>query len=175
MSRIQTFVVVAAIALGTVGCNSSSNPSTAVSPSDPEAASRYLLTDEPSDAKSVVDLKASAKDGEEITLVGRIGGSVSPFVSGRASFTVVDASLTPCNERPGDTCPTPWDYCCDTDRLAAGTAVVKVVDADGKTLAKDAERDLGMQALQTVVVKGTARKDEAGNLTVLAPAVFIKK
>jgi hypothetical protein len=120
----------------------------------------------------VLDAKASAQD---VTLVGRIGGSLSPFVSGRASFTVVDASLVPCSENPGDTCPTPWDYCCDTDKLPAATAVVKLVDADGATVAKDAKRDLGMKELQTVVVKGKAKRDEAGNLTVLAPAVFVKK
>lgn len=32
-----------------------------------------------------------------------------------------------------------------------------------------------MKELQTLVVKGTAKRDEAGNLTVLVPAVFVKK
>ena len=174
MTRIHLVVFTTAVAFA-VGCGSTSGPSVTPTTADPATVSKYFLTDEPSDAKSVVDVKASAKDGEEVTLVGRIGGSTSPFVSGRASFTIVDMSFVPCSERPGDSCPTPWDYCCDTDQLPAGTAVVKVVDADGKTLAKDAEQDLGMKALQTIVVKGKAVKDEAGNLTVLAPALFVKK
>ena len=81
----------------------------------------------------------------------------------------------PCSERENDTCKTPWDYCCDTDRLPAGTAVVKVVDDDGKTVALDAKAAMGMKELQTIVVKGKAKRDEAGNLVVLAPAVFVKK
>jgi hypothetical protein len=158
-----------------IGCAKTSSPSATSQSPDADTLSRYFLTDEPADAKSVVDAKASAQDGEEITLVGRIGGSDSPFVAGRASFTIVDTSLVPCSEKEGDSCPTPWDYCCDTERLPAGTAVVKIVEADGKTLAKDAKRDLGMKELQTVVVKGTAKRDDAGNLTVLSPALFVRK
>jgi hypothetical protein len=175
MSAIRLFVTCVLILAVAAGCNSTTGTIAGAPSVDSATASQYLLSSEPSDAKSILDLKTSAKDGEEITLVGRIGGSTSPFVAGRASFTVVDTSLTPCNERPGDSCPTPWDYCCDTDRLADGTAVVKVIDADGKTLDKDAEQDLGMKALQTVIVKGKAKRDEAGNLTVLAPAIFVKK
>jgi hypothetical protein len=157
-----------------LGCNTGSGPNPA--PAGPTAeAAKYLLKQEPAEPKSVAEVKESAADGDEVTLVGRIGGSVSPFVSGRASFTVVDTSFTPCNEIEGDSCKTPWDYCCDTDRLPGGTAVVKVVDADGKTLAMDAKQQMGLSELQTVVVKGKAKRDEAGNLTVLAPAVFVRR
>jgi len=175
MLRLLRFVnYVSAIALGTLalaaGCSSSSP--TAGDASPPAEAAQYFLTEAPVAAKSVVDAKKSAQDGEEVTLVGRIGGSESPFVSGRASFTIVDVSLVPCNEGPSDSCETPWDYCCSTD-LPQATAVVKIVDADGKTIAKDAKKDLGMKELQTVTVKGKAKRDEAGNLVVSAPAVFV--
>lgn len=164
-------LVLGSLALG-IGCTPSSP--TASSESPPAEVAQYFLTAEPAAAKSVVDAKKSVQDGEEVTLIGRIGGSESPFVSGRASFTVVDLSLVPCSERPGDSCTTPWDYCCDTDALPASTAVVKIVDGDGKTIAKDAKKDLGMKELQTVTVKGKAKRDEAGNLVVLASAVFVK-
>lgn len=164
-------LVLGSLALA-IGCSSSSPTGNSASP--PAGVAQYFLTAEPAAAKSVVDAKKSAQDGEEVTLVGRIGGSESPFVSGRASFTVVDLSLVPCSERPGDSCKTPWDYCCDTDTLPSSTAVVKIVDGEGKTVAKDAQKDLGMKELQTVTVKGKAKRDEAGNLVVLASAVFVK-
>lgn len=172
MSHFQLAAVCGLVAL-CVGCNQSGSP-TAPPQASAETA-RFFLAEEPAEARSVVEVKESAQDGDDVTLVGRIGGSESPFVSGRASFTVVDTSLVPCNEKEGDSCTTPWDYCCDTDRLPAATAVVKVVDQQGKTVALDAKTQLGMKELQTVIVQGKAKRDEAGNLTVLAPAVYVRK
>jgi hypothetical protein len=54
-------------------------------------------------------------------------------------------------------------------------ATIKLVDAQGTTLRQDARLVLGIKELQTVVVRGKARRDEAGNLTVLAEQVYIKK
>jgi hypothetical protein len=156
-----------------LGCGSSEKVAETSKPS--AAAEKYLLPDEPHDAQSVMATKESAKDGEEVTLVGRIGGSESPFVNGRAAFTLVDTSLVPCSEREGDSCQTPWDYCCDTDALPKATAVVKVVDEAGQTISLDAKKDLGLKELQTIVVRGKAKRDEAGNLTVTSPAIFVKK
>ena len=79
-----------------------------------------------------------------------------------------------CNDREGDDCPTPWDYCCETDRLPQATALVKIVDSAGKLVAIDARKLLPLKELQTVVVPGTAQRDEAGNLTILANGVYVK-
>lgn len=138
MSR--SHLVLSGIVALCIGCNSADSPQAASQPSAETA--QYFLAEEPAEPKSVAEVKESAEDGDEVTLIGRIGGSTSPFVSGRASFTVVDTSLVPCSEKEGDSCPTPWDYCCDTDRLPANTAVVKVVDEDGKTLPLDAKEQL---------------------------------
>jgi hypothetical protein len=51
-------------------------------------------------------------------------------------------------------------------------ATVKVVDGDGQTVKGDARQLLGLKELNTVVVKGRARRDEAGNLTVLASGLY---
>jgi hypothetical protein len=157
-------------AFACLGCNSSSQPTVALAPE----AEKYLLKTEPAEAQPVATAKKDAKDGDSITLVGRIGGSESPFVNGRASFTIVDTKLVPCSERPGDSCTTPWDYCCDTDQLADCTAAVKLVDEEGKTLPVDAKTGLGLKELQTIVVQGKAKRDEAGNLSVLASGIFVK-
>lgn len=130
-----------------------------------------LLQEEPADAKPVADVRGSAKDGTEVTILGRIGGGANPWVEGRAAFTIVDPKLEPC--QPDEGCPTPWDYCCSTDQLPANRAMVKVVDATGGTVGQDARKLLGVKELQTVIVKGKAKRDEAGNLTVLASGVFV--
>jgi hypothetical protein len=155
------------------GCGTSSPTPVAAGPS--AAGAPYLLSSEPAEAKTVLDARADTKDADDIVLVGRIGGDTSPWVNGQAAFLVVDGSLKPCNEKDDDDCPTPWDYCCDGDTLPKSKAVVKVVDRSGKTVATDARELLGLQELQTVVVQGRAARDEAGNLTVLADGIFVRK
>lgn len=136
---------------------------------------KYLLATEPNDAKGIKAVRKEAKDGDEIVMIGRIGGSAKPF-TGRAAFTIVDTSFVPCNEKGDDNCATPWDYCCDApDELAKGTILVKFVDEAGKTLAKDAKAFLGIKELQTVVIQGHIRRDGDNVLSVVASGLFIKK
>lgn len=136
-----------------------------------DAKAKYLLASEPAGAKGVTEVKQQAKDGDEVVVVGRIGGD-KPF-TGRASFTIVDMKFKPCNEIEGDSCPTPWDYCCDLPG-AQGTVLVKLVDAAGTTLPEDAKALLGVKELQTLVVRGHARRDE-GSISVVASGIYIKK
>lgn len=155
------------------GCGTSSTaPPSSSAPSAEGAA--YRLSSEPADARGVKAAKQATKDEEEVIIVGRIGGDVNPWIEGQAAFLVVDSGLKPCNEIEGDSCPTPWDYCCDVADLPANKAMVKVVDGSGKTVATDARKLLGLKELQTVVVRGRAKRDEAGNLTVLADGVFVR-
>jgi len=130
-----------------------------------------LLHEQPADAKPVGDVRESAEDGVDVTILGRIGGGANPWVDGRAAFTIVDPKVAPCH--PSEGCPTPWDYCCSTDQLPKNSAMIKIVDTAGGTVEQDARQLLGVKELQTVVVKGKAKRDEAGNLTVLANGVFI--
>ncbi len=160
------------LSLGLAGCNPSAQAPIQTSSSAPD--SRLLLKEQPSDAKHVIDARKDAKDGDEIVVTGRIGGDVDPWVKGRAAFLIVDPSLVPCSEREGDSCPTPWDYCCDTDRLADAKATIKFVNEAGDTLPTDARQLLGVKELQYVTVRGQAKRDEAGNLTVLAKGIYVK-
>jgi hypothetical protein len=136
--------------------------------------SKYLLSTEPSEAVEVIKMREAAKDGDEVVIVGRIGGGVNPWIDGRAAFSIVDGSLKACSDIPGDQCEKPWDYCCETDKLPTATALVKVVDENGDLLNADARELLHVKELSTVVVQGIARRDEAGNLTVLASGVYVK-
>ena len=107
-----------------------------------------------------------------MTLVGIIGGSSKPFVDGLAAFTIVDPKVPYCSADEG--CPTPWDYCCTQDQVKGNIATVKIVDDTGKPVAVDARKMLNVKELSTVVVQGTARRDDQGNLTVAASQVFVR-
>jgi hypothetical protein len=73
--------------------------------------SKYLLDSEPEGAKGVIRVREEARDQEDVVIVGRIGGSETPWVEGRAAFSIVDPSLKSCAECGADDCPKPWDYC----------------------------------------------------------------
>jgi len=161
----------------TSGCqqsrsDSSYSPKTAGEPRD---GAKYLLAAEPADAKGVIQIREKAKDGDAVVIIGRVGGSKEPCVKGRAAFTIVDPSYQSCDQR-GEMCETPWDYCHATkDEMTRATAMVKLVDDRGKTLAQDAHELLGIQPLQTVVVQGRSKRDDNGNLTVLAEGIYIRQ
>src|SRR5207237_6745160 len=90
----------------------------------------YLLEKAPQHVSDVIAIRKDAKDQQDVTVVGRVGGRKSPWVKGTAAFSIVDRSLKACSERPGDTCPTPWDFCCEAN-LPKFTLLVLVQDADG--------------------------------------------
>lgn len=134
----------------------------------------YLLDVEPEGGQDVISARKTSKDQGDVVVIGRIGGSETPFVKGLAAFEIVDSSLKACSDIPGDKCPKPWDYCCDLDKLPMSKVLVKVVDRDGEIVMSDARRLLKLKELQTVVVTGKAQRDEAGNMTVLAHGVFVR-
>jgi hypothetical protein len=94
---------------------------------DSSTHGKYILTKEPKGAATVLATREKAKDKDNVVVVGRIGGRKNPWVKGAAAFSLVDTSLKACSERPGDTCPTPWDYCCEAD-LPKATVFVTVLD-----------------------------------------------
>jgi hypothetical protein len=141
--------------------------------SEDNAANKFLLDKEPDAAIDVLALRADAKDQQDVVVVGRIGGRRDPWIKGTAAFPIVDRSLRPCNEIPGDTCETPWDYCCETN-LAEATALVRLVDASGATIKQNPKELLNLKELQTVVVKGKAKRDDEGNVTVLVSQLHIR-
>ncbi len=147
---------------------------TTTAPAPAIDGSQFILTEEPSEVATVIEAREKSEDGQDVVLVGRIGGSVNPWIKGRAAFSIVDQSLKACSDIPGDECKIPWDYCCETQKLPTSMAFVKFVDDDGRPLKADARELLSLKELQTVVVRGKAKRDEAGNLTVLASGLFVR-
>lgn len=155
--------------LGLAGCTSGDSDAKVA---DSKSSSFALEESEPEGAVEVGVARASTQDGDEVTLVGRIGGSKNPFVDGLAAFTIVDLKVPYCSDDEG--CPTPWDYCCKTDAVKENIATVKIVDDSGQLLSENARDLLKINELSTVVVKGKAKRDDVGNLTVTAKHVFVR-
>ena len=160
------------VVAGLLGCSDGQNAprSAAADPSGQE--SPYVVGSEPPGAIPVSDARQSVQDADEVVLVGRVGGSSDPFVDGIAAFTIVDLKVPHCSVDEG--CPTPWDYCCTQDQVATNIATVKVVDDSGKPVSTDARNLLKVKELSTIVVQGTAKRDDQGNLTVAASKVFVR-
>lgn len=137
-----------------------------------QTESTFLITEEPSGAIPVGEARQSAENDAEVVLVGRIGGSVKPFIDDLAAFTIVDSKVPHCHDDEG--CPTPWDYCCEQDQVKDNIAMIKVVDENGKPVSQDARKLLGVKELSTVVIRGKAQRDDEGNLAVLAKQVYVK-
>jgi hypothetical protein len=176
MKKARAWGLLLAAGLFVAGCGSGDGSSERSAPAGPSAEGvRYLLASEPAGAKGVADAREQTKDGDAVVVVGRIGGQEPPWVEGRATFQIVDPGLKSCKETEDDNCPTPWDYCCTPrEELLKMMATVKVVDELGQPVATDARRLLGLKELQTVVVRGKARRDDKGNLTVLADGLFVR-
>lgn len=137
--------------------------------------SKYVLADEPDGAIGVIAARESAKNGDAIVVVGRIGGALNPWIEGRAAFVLLDASMVlvadGTESTEGEIC---MDECCATER-AGSTTLVKVVDQDGRVLAADARQLLGLAADDMVVVRGKVNKDESGNFVLLADGVHVRE
>src|SRR5688500_3116572 len=123
MNRVTLASLLSCFALALVvvaGCDRgdtvSKNPeSTAAAATLPAG---MIVATAPADAKGVIELKGSAKDGDEVVMRGVVGGSEDPVAANQAIVTLVDTSVTTCDKMEGDTCKTPWDACCEKDLSA---------------------------------------------------------
>lgn len=132
----------------------------------------FNIKDMPPGAQSVTAARQTSKSGDEIVVTGRVGGSAKPFINGTAAFSIVDTSLLACGE-DGMSCETPWDYCCTEPKtLAEKGASVEFVQGEQRVGAP-VRGFHGLDHLKTVTVVGKAKKDEAGNLTILARGIFV--
>ena len=166
--QLVTGVIAATLLVSVCGLSSAQSTEAA----DKTTGKKYLLEKQPEKSQDVVAVRKDAKDQQDVVVVGRIGGRKNPWVKDAAAFSIVDRSLTPCNEMEGDTCKTPWDYCCETN-LPKSTLLVMVYDADGKLVKKDARALLGLKELDTVVIEGKAKRDKAGNVTIVASKMYV--
>jgi hypothetical protein len=136
--------------------------------------SDLILEKDPEGAKTVEEIKSSAKPGDKVVVRGRIGGSKAPFVEKRAVFTIMGAGLKACSDDPEDKCKTPWDYCCDTaDAIAKHSATIQVVDADGAPLRTGLKGTNGLKELSVVVIQGVVKEAKEKILIINATGIHV--
>ncbi|MGE3108877.1 MAG: hypothetical protein AB7G11_07455 [Phycisphaerales bacterium] len=137
----------------------------------------FFAADMPTDVKDVSDARTSGlKKGDSVALRGLVGGSKTPFVDGRAVFTLMGKGLKPCNANPDDHCKTPWDYCCETKAdIAANSATVRVSDKKGNPLRTDFKGRLGISELSELIVIGKVVFADKGSLVVEAEKILPMK
>ena len=136
-----------------------------------------MVSHGPAQGTGVSAAKASATQGAEIVIVGKIGGSETPFSADRAVFTIVDPALKSCADSGDpDHCATPWDYCCeDRKALKSGMATIEIAGADGKPLAGSVRGVSGLNPLAIVAVTGTVtERNDAGMLVVRARKIEVR-
>jgi hypothetical protein len=150
-------------------------------PNAPAIPKEVFVTEKPKDAKPVAEAKKTAKKGDTVVIEAKIGGRGEPFVKNRAIFIVADRKLKSCDEIPGDTCPKPWDYCCEpAESKKANMMTVQFVDKDGKPLKVGAQGEGGLEPLALIVFEGTVaevdeKADGKGNFVVNVTKVFVEK
>ena len=100
-TQFKLIVTTALLCLAPIACDQSAPtpPKTATNSALPKD---LFVTQEPAGAAGVLKVRQSAKAGDRIAMIGRIGGSENPFVSNRAVFTMVDASMKSCLEMGDD-------------------------------------------------------------------------
>lgn len=144
----------------------------------PSSALQSVLATKPTgEALQIHVARTTAKPGDEITLGGRIFGTETPFVGGRAVFTLGDATiLKACNEMPDDKCATPWDSCCNSkEEKKVALATVQIIGADGRVLKEEIEGVNGLKKLGSVTVTGkVAEGSTPDSLIVNATAIRVE-
>lgn len=134
----------------------------------------FILTSAPEGAVEVTAAKATATEGDPITLTATIGGRAQPITTDSAAFTVMDNAIPSCIAMEGKGCPTPWDYCCETAKSRTQhSATIQLVDADGNPLNADPVA-AGLEPLDTITVVGTVGPRPTSDVLVVhATAVYI--
>ncbi len=169
MLKSSTIALAASTLIILSGCNDSSNSSQSqATPSTESSGPAWILTSAPAGDVSVTEAKASASEGDQVVIRGRIGGRRSPINAESPIFTIVDLDLEYCGQFSDDSCGTPWDYCCDTPTTITEHTATVQVQGDGVDLV-----GAGFEPLDEVVLIGVigARPNE-NVFTVNATGIY---
>jgi hypothetical protein len=184
MPFMKTSFLAAILALAAgalIGCDGDDAPAAPTSPqptaTDASAAlpANLFLDKAPENVQELAAAKKSAKAGDDVIIRGRVAGQKDPIAANRAILTLLDAAVNTCERMPGDTCPTPWDACCEPrETLQANTATIQVVDAAGRPLKTGLRGVGGIEPLKELVVVGKVKSQDATTLVIDATAIYVK-
>jgi hypothetical protein len=144
-------------------CSGDSHGTAPVTKPASPAVAALTLTKRPDGVLAVVAAKQKSPN-DALAVTGR----VASVVPGRAAFMLMDLALPYCGEtNKGDTCKTPWDYCCESkETRTANSLLVEARGADGNPLTTPGLGDVRL--LDQVTVTGKLVRDEHGNTVLVA-------
>ena len=123
-------------------------------------------------AVDVAVAKTTAKEGDTITLRGKIGGRMEPLTESSGLIVLMDPKVPSCADNPDDGCSTPWDYCCETsETISANAVTVQVRDSGGDPVALPEGVFSGLDEL--VVVGTVAPRANDDTLVLHATGVYL--
>ncbi len=178
--NITTCTLTAALGLSLAslaGCDGRAGNSNSVPASTVAAipAANFLTGEKPANAPYLTSVKTNSNVGDKVMFEARVGGRANVFVDGMAIFVAADPKLVSCDQRPGDHCKVPWDYCCeDFEAMKNGMATIQIIDDAGLPYEVSAEGQGGLQPLKTVVILGVvSEKGDDGNFVVDASSIWV--
>jgi hypothetical protein len=171
---VARLMVVAACVLASVGGASVSRAEVDVA----AVRGSVLLAEEPAGAVSIAAAKAKLTPAPQpVVVAGRIGGKgTSPFGRNEATFSMLEIPADDHAAKPGhkaEDCPF-----CKKRTANSPIAAVSFAGADGKVIAVDAEKLLGVAEGQDVVVRGQGFFDPSLGIPVIqinADGLYVRK
>ena len=177
----RNLITMSVLCIAIAGCKESGNetkPAATSSSTTSEVTipSSSFLSTRPENVKDLVEVKKTAKTGDDVVFLARVGGKVKTFMDSQAIFIAADPGLVSC-ELMGeeDHCTIPEDYCCeDSQKMKAGLATIQFVDQQGRPLKTSAMNAGGLEPLKFVVINGTVRdRNDDGLFIVDANSVWV--
>ncbi len=161
-----------------IGCGGTTENKTTDTQTATGLPSTFFTNDRPANVQDLVAVKKTAKKGDDVTFLARVGGRKNAsFIPTLAMMIVADPALRSCEVMSDekDHCDTPEDYCCeDPDLYKAGLGTVRFMDANGDVYPFTVEGDGGLEVLKYVVVEGKVHDiNENGNFIVDATKVWV--
>jgi hypothetical protein len=148
-------ITLSILGLGFALISVSCKPQATIQSSTPASQLQARFISEKPEGAIPVQKARRASPGESIVVTGVIGGALSPFTQGYASFILADDEIVFCNEMEDDHCSTPWDACCeDRDKLKAMRLVAQVLDDQGSPIPEGLKGVRGLKELDTVILSG---------------------
>lgn len=151
---------------------------------DQNSKNKVILAEIPDNFKFSEDLGASISVCEfretndttkDYIVEGFIGGRKNPFAENRAIFILGDNTLETCDEKSDDSCPTPWDVCCeDRNKILSSTISVQILDANGFIINGTLQGVSGIDSGKNIKVRGKLNmKSTAEAIIMNAEAIQI--
>jgi len=201
MNHITVLIVtglLTIIALGS-GCGKKEKPPAAdisITPELPEGKNRLPKIQEITEAElpeaiqavigvaivphsltTIPEVRLNSKPGQEVMFEAKVMGSKDPFAENRASFMVGDENTVASCDLLGvdERCQTPWDvHHEDAEAVRNGTAVIQIVNDDGRVLKTGLRGAAGIKELSRLRITGTvAPESTEDSLVINAKAIQI--